>query len=159
MNSFTAYFGSGRLVSTLCHLMWHPFTGNTNNVAEVVVEVTDSTANVSLQWLHQPPVYPDLIQVFCSANLSRRDIDLRGNTSDVQGKVTIMELKPNVTYYYKLEVSGDQSFAVHGNFTTILLGRSMLQYVALLKRVILRICLQHSEHRRYWGTPQLTKHS
>ena len=108
--------------------MWYLFTGDTNNVAVVVVEVTDSTADVSLQWLHQQPVYPHLIQVFCSANLSRRDMELCGNTSDVQGKVTIMDLKPNVTYHYKLEASGDQPFVVQGDFTTMPLGRFVAIY-------------------------------
>ena len=99
--------------------MWYPFTDNKNNVVTVVVEVTDSTADVSLQWLHQQPVYPHLVKVFCSANLTHKAMDLCAETSDVQGKLVIKELNPNVTYYYQLEASGDQPFVVQGDFTTM----------------------------------------
>ena len=121
--------------------MWYPFAGNTNNVVIVIVNVTNSTADVYLQWLHQQPIYPTLIQVFCSANMSCIEMILCGNTRDVQEKLLIKDLKPNVTYYYKLEASGDQPFAVQGNFTTMPLGRFLLQFVTL--DIILRVCLQH----------------
>lgn len=105
----------------------------------VIVKVTDSTADFHLQWLHQQPIYPTLIQVFCSANMSCKEMDSCGNTSDVQGNLEIKNLNPNMTYYYKLEASGNQPFAVQGNFTTMPLGRFLLQFVTL--DIILRVCL------------------
>ena len=59
------------------------------------------------------------------------EVDLCGETSNTQGKITIKNLNPNVTYYFKLEAFGEQTFVVQGYFTTMLLMGMHIFYVGI----------------------------
>ena len=58
-------------------------------------------------------------------------MDLCGETSNTQGKVTIKNLNPNITYYFKLEAFGGQPFMVQGYFTTMPLMGMHILYVGI----------------------------
>ena len=85
----------------------------------MAINVTTTTADVSIQWMNQNSAYPNLIQIFCSDNSTDKELDFCGETSNTQEKVTIKKLNPNVTYYFKLEAFGEQPFVVQGYFTTM----------------------------------------
>lgn len=113
-----------------------PISGNYNNIATVAVEVSDSAAAISLHWLNISSVYPNLIQVFCSADPMYQKIFLCGERRGVdQENVTlpVEDLNSSATYFYILEVSGEQPFVIQGNFTTKPLGIFILSCTCTLQ--------------------------
>ena len=100
-------------------------SGNYSNIATVAVEVSDSAAAISLQWLNISSVYPNLIQVFCSADSMYQEIFLCGEKGVVDREnvtLPVEDLNSSATYFYRLEVSGEQPFVIQGHFTTKPLG-------------------------------------
>lgn len=101
----------------------------------MVVIVTTNTADVSIQWMNKIPVYPNLIQIFCSNNSTDEELDFCGETSNTQEKITIIKnLSPNVTYYFKLKAFGELPFVIQGYFTTTpFMGMQCVLYIGIYK--------------------------
>ena len=101
------------------HIYTFSYPGYHSRYMIADVAASDKAAILSLQWVSQPEVAPDLIQVFCSYNCTK-DMKLCGQTKYVQGKnVTIPLAKINlhVRYCYLLKASGIQPFWMQGSFT------------------------------------------
>ena len=99
----------------------------------MAVIVTTTTADVSIQWMNQNPVYPNLVQIFCSDNSTDEELDFCGETSNTQGKVKIIKkLSPNVTYNFQLKAFGEQPFVIQGYFTTMpFMGMQCVLYIGI----------------------------